>query len=388
MKITVVGSGYVGMSMSTLLGQTNQVTILDIDKDRVDKINLKISPIDDADIKNCLGNENIKVTATLDKFEAYNDAKFIIIATPTDYNSDLNFFDTSTVEKVILDIKEINDNCPIIIKSTVPVGFTKKMQIRFNASNILFSPEFLREDKALYDNLYPSRIIISNEAVISNDFAEILLLNAKKKDIEVLFMSSSEAEAVKLFSNTYLAMRVSFFNELDSYAIMKQLNSKRIIEGVSSDSRINNFYNNPSFGYGGYCLPKDTKQLLANFEAVPQNLIGAIVNSNSTRKQFIADQIFAISPKIVGIYRLTMKKNSDNFRASAIHGIIELLIERGVEVIIYEPNASEELYLNSKIIRDLKKFKSLSTVILANRYDSDLEDVSEKIYSRDLFNRD
>tara|TARA_B100001093_G_C26761581_1_gene985966 strand:- start:290 stop:1456 length:1167 start_codon:yes stop_codon:yes gene_type:complete len=386
MKFTVVGSGYVGMSMALLIGQSNEVTILDINHDRVSLINKKISPIKDKDFEEFIDRKDIKLNATLNKELAYNEKDFIIIATPTDYDSDLNFFDTSTVEGVISDILEFNKNSLIIIKSTIPVGFTEQMRIKFSYQNIIFVPEFLREGKALYDNLFPSRIVIGSKLKKAMEFADILKFNAKKKDIQILYMKSKEAEAVKLFANTYLAMRVSFFNELDTYAFIKNLDTKAIINGVSSDERIGNLYNNPSFGYGGYCLPKDAKQLLANFENVPQNLIEAIVKSNSTRKDFISDQIIKKDPKIVGVFRLTMKQGSDNFRTSAIQGVIKRIKSKGIEVIIYEPEYKEKYFFNSKVITDLNEFKSKSSIIIANRVTDDISDVTDKIYTRDLFN--
>ena len=388
MRITVIGSGYVGMSMAYLIAQTCKVTILDIDRKKVSLINNRVSPIVDNDIDKIINNEDVKVQATLDKSLAYKDASFAIIATPTDYNKELNYFDTTTVESVIGDILDFNKDCLIIIKSTIPVGFTEKMRKKFSYDKIIFVPEFLREGKALHDNLYPSRIIIGSHLDEAVEFGKLLQLSAKKKDVKLIFMKSREAEAVKLFSNTYLAMRVSFFNELDTYAITKKLDTKAIIDGVSSDMRIGDLYNNPSFGYGGYCLPKDTKQLLANFDNVPQNLIEAIVKSNSTRKDFISEQILNLQPKTVGIYRLVMKQNSDNYRASAIQGVIKRIKAKGVKVIIYEPSFIEKYFFSSEVFDNLQDFKNSSSIILANRVTSDLEDVMSKVYTRDLYNRD
>jgi len=388
MKITVVGSGYVGMSIASLLAQSDNVVIFDIAYQRVESINNKISPIEDLEVNEFLKRKNISIKATMNKELAYKDSKFIIIATPTDYDQDLNFFNTSTVENVIKDILDINKECLIIIKSTIPVGFTDSMRDKFSYEKIIFVPEFLREGKALHDNLYPSRIVIGSELEIAKEFGNLLRLNSKKNDVNILYMNSREAEAVKLFSNTYLAMRVSFFNELDSYSIIKELDTIKIIAGVSSDERIGDGYNNPSFGYGGYCLPKDTKQLLANFENVPQNLIEAIVKSNSTRKDLIANQIIQLKPEVVGIYRLIMKSGSDNYRTSAIQGIIKRIKAKGIDVIIYEPNYKDNYFFNSKIIKNLNEFKKLSCIVVANRAHVDLEDVSEKVYTRDLYNRD
>ena len=388
MNITVVGSGYVGMSMAVLIGQNHNITILDIDEKRISLINDKISPIKDNDIDNFIIKNNIKIKATTDRVQAYKNVNFVIIATPTDYDPELNIFNTSSVEDVIKDIVDSKSECLIVIKSTVPVGFTEKMRNKFSYDKIIFVPEFLREGKALFDNLYPSRIVIGSYSDDAYKFAEILKLSAKKKNVKILFMNSKEAEAVKLFANTYLAMRVSFFNELDSYALSKELNTSSIINGVSSDDRIGDLYNNPSFGYGGYCLPKDTKQLLANFENVPQNLIEAIVKSNSTRKDFISDQIIKKRPTVVGVFKLAMKKDSDNFRMSAIQGVIKRIKAKGIKIIIYEPSYSGSHFFNSEVINNLKEFKSLSSIILANRITSELDDVVEKVYTRDLFNRD
>ncbi len=388
MRITVVGSGYVGMSMALVLGQSNDVTIFDIDTKRVSLINKNLSPINEPDIEKELKTKSFSLKATLNKEEAYIDAEIIIIATPTDYDTNLNFFDTSTVESVIKDILQINKKSLIVIKSTIPVGFTNQIRKKFSSEDIIFVPEFLREGKALHDNLYPSRIIVGGDSNIAKEFGELLKLSAKKKDVELIFMQSSEAEAVKLFSNTYLAMRVSFFNELDTFATMKNLNSEKIIKGVSMDERIGNYYNNPSFGYGGYCLPKDSKQLLANFADVPQNLIDAIVKSNATRKDFIADQVIRSKPNIVGIYRLVMKKDSYNFRTSAIQGVIKRIKAKGIKVIIFEPNLKDNQFFNSEVVFDINDFKERSSIILANRVTQVLKDVSKKVYTRDLFNSD
>ena len=388
MKICVVGTGYVGMSLATLLSQSNEVISLDINKERIKKINNKISPVIDSEIESFFKNKLLTLEATESKKFAYKDAEFIIIATPTDYDPVLNFFNTSTVESVIEEILEINTNCLIIIKSTVPVGFTKRMREKFSFNNIIFSPEFLREGKSLYDNLYPSRIVVGGDSDKAKQFAKLLQDNALKKNIKTFFLESSEAEAVKLFANTYLAMRVSFFNELDSYSISKKLNTIDIIEGVCADTRIGNFYNNPSFGYGGYCLPKDTKQLLSNFSDTPQNLMEAVVKSNSTRKDFIADDIISLKPKVVGIFRLAMKEGSDNFRSSAIQGVMKRIRNKGIEVVIYEPGFSESYFYESEVINDLNDFKNKSDVIIANRITDQLNDVMKKIYTRDLFNRD
>ena len=385
MKVTIVGSGYVGMSMACLIAQSSDVTILDIDSLKVDNINKKISPIEDKEVSEFLKRKDINIEATTDKNLAYKDAKFIIVATPTDYDPDLNFFDTKTVESVIKDILNFNKECLIIIKSTVPVGFTNLMQNRLSYEQIIFVPEFLREGRALYDNLYPSRIVIGSNLKIANEFGKLLASNSKKIDIELIFMDSNEAEAVKLFSNTYLAMRVSFFNELDTYAVTKKMNTKKIIAGVSSDKRIGNSYNNPSFGYGGYCLPKDTKQLLANFDNVPQNLIKAIVKSNSTRKDFIAKQVLDKTNGTVGIYRLVMKEGSDNIRESSVQGVMKRIKSKGIKVIVYEPKIQDTNFYGSEVFKDLNKFKGSSDLIVANRYSKELEDVLYKVYSRDIF---
>lgn len=376
------------MSLSALLAQHNEVTVLDIDAEKVDKINNKKTTVPDKYMEMFLTNKTLSLSATIDKRIAYKNSNFIIISTPTDYDLERNFFDTSAVDNVVEDALKLNDNALIIIKSTVPVGHTKMLQKKFKTERVIFSPEFLREDHALRDNLYPSRIIIGGKKKIGKQFFNMLHQGAEKKDIEVLYIHSDEAEAVKLFANTYLAMRISFFNELDSYALVRDLRSKKIIEGVCLDERIGDGYNNPSFGYGGYCLPKDTKQLLANYRQVPQTLIEAIVSSNGTRKDFIANDILKKKPKVVGFHRLVMKKGSNNFRSSAIQGVMKRIKAKGVNVVIYEPFLNEEYFFNSKVLKSLDEFKKLSNLIVSNRMTDDLLDVKEKVYTRDLFGMD
>ena len=388
MKITVVGTGYVGLALATLLSQDNEVVALDVNKEKVDLINERISPIKDKEIQKFLKSKKLNLLATCDKEKAYKNSKFVFIATPTNYDEKKNYFDTSSVDSVIKESIKYNPKATIVIKSTIPVGYTEEIKKKVKFNNIIFSPEFLREGKALYDNLHPSRIVVGSKDKNAKELGKLLKKHSLDKDIEIIYTNNTEAEAIKLFSNTYLALRVSYFNELDTYASMKGLNSSEIIKGISLDPRIGDFYNNPSFGYGGYCLPKDTKQLLANFKGVPQNVIKAIVESNKTRKQYIVDEIVNKKPKVVGVYRLAMKSDSDNYRASAIIDVIKGIKKKNIKVIIYDPSIKDSKLFDCEIVKDLKEFKKKSNIILANRFNSELEDSRSKVFTKDLYKRD